>query len=322
MDKAKSLAATASSAVVPGKPGRLLWQRIKRNRELYLIILPVILYYLVFHYKPMYGLIIAFQDYSPRKGILGSPWVGLENFITFFKSIYFGRIIRNTLQISLSTLIFGFPAPILLALLINELRSRVFSKFVQTITYMPHFISLVVICAMIREFVKSDGFITEILMNLFNYGGKDLLSRTNAFVPIYVLSNIWQGVGWGSIVYLAALSGIDPQLYEAAKVDGASSRWQQTIHITLPCLLPTIIIMFIMRMGQVMSVGYEKIILLYNEGIYESADVISTYVYRMGLVNRQYSFSAAVGLFNSIINFALVVLANKISRRLTETSLW
>jgi putative aldouronate transport system permease protein len=187
---------------------------------------------------------------------------------------------------------------------------------------MPHFISLVVICAMIREFVKSDGFITEILMNLFNYEGKDLLSKADAFVPIYVLSNIWQGIGWGSIVYLAALTGIDPQLYEAAKVDGASSRWKQTIYITLPCLLPTIIIMFIMRMGQVMSVGYEKIILLYNEGIYQTSDVISTYVYRMGLVNRQYSFSAAVGLFNSMINFALVILANKISKKVTETSLW
>lgn len=322
MEKVKNLPAKALSIAAPSKSRSLVWQRIKRNKELYLLILPVIIYYLLFHYKPMYGLVISFQDFSPRKGILGSNWVGIENFATFFKSIYFGRIIRNTLQISLSTLIFGFPAPIILALLINEIRSKYFSRFIQTITYMPHFISLVVICAMIREFVKSDGFITEILINMFNYGGKDLLSRTNAFVPIYVLSNIWQGVGWGSIIYLAALTGIDPQLYEAAKVDGASSRWQQTIHITLPCLLPTIIIMFIMRMGQVMSVGYEKIILLYNEGIYESADVISTYVYRMGLVNRQYSFSAAVGLFNSIINFTLVVLANKISKKVTETSLW
>lgn len=270
----------------------------------------------------MYGLIISFQDFRPRKGIWGSDWVGLENFITLFKSIYFGRIIRNTLTISLSTLLFGFPAPIILALLINELKSKYFSRFVQTITYMPHFISLVVICAMIREFVKSDGFITEILVRLFNYEGSNLLSKANAFVPIYVISNIWQGVGWGSIVYLAALTAIDPQLYEAAKVDGASSRWKQTIHITLPCLLPTIIIMFIMRMGQVMSVGYEKVILLYNEGIYESADVISTYVYRMGLVNRQYSFSSAVGLLNSVINFTLVILANKISKQVSETSLW
>lgn len=301
---------------------RVSWQRIKRNKEIYLLILPVLVYYILFHYKPMYGLIIAFQDYKPRKGISGSEWVGLENFKMFFSSIYFGRLLKNTLKISLSTLLWGFPAPIILALLINELKSKRFSRFVQTVTYMPHFISLVVFCAMIREFVGTNGFITQLLTVFFGYDGKDLLSRANAFVPIYVISNIWQGVGWGSIVYLAALTGIDPQLYEAAKVDGCNSRWKQTIHITLPCLLPTIIIMFIMRMGQVMSVGYEKIILLYNEGIYSTADVISTYVYRMGLVNRQYSFSTAVGLFNSVINFILVITTNRISRKVSETSLW
>lgn len=269
----------------------------------------------------MYGLIISFQDFTPRRGIEGSEWVGLENFKTFFGSIYFGRVIRNTLTISLSTLLFGFPAPILLALFINELRGKVYARTVQSITYMPHFISMVVLCAMIREFVKTEGFITEFLVKFFFYDGKDLLSKTDAFTPIYVISNIWQGVGWGSIVYLAALTGIDMELYEASKVDGAG-RWKQTTNITIPCLLPTIIIMFIMRMGNMMTVGYEKIILLYNEGIYEKADVISTYVYRMGLLSRQYSFSAAVGLFNSVINFMLVVLANKISRKISETSLW
>ncbi|AGC69655.1 carbohydrate ABC transporter membrane protein 1, CUT1 family [Thermoclostridium stercorarium subsp. stercorarium DSM 8532] len=323
MNKAIQLQNSASGAMSkPKKQKSIVWQRIKRNKEIYLLILPVIIYYILFHYKPMYGVVIAFQDFRPRKGISGSEWVGLENFMTFFKSIYFGRLIRNTLRISLSTLIFGFPAPIILALMINELRSKYFARFVQTITYMPHFISLVVICAMIRDFVKSNGVITQLLVALFGYDGKDLLSKASAFVPIYVISNIWQGVGWGSIVYLAALTAIDPQLYEAAEVDGCSTRWKKIIHITLPCLLPTIIIMFIMRMGQIMSVGYEKIILLYNEGIYETADVISTYVYRMGIVNRQYSFSAAVGLFNSVINFALVILANKISRAVSETSLW
>lgn len=297
------------------------WRRMKRNKELYLLVLPVIIYYLVFHYKPMYGLIVAFLDYSPRLGISGSEWVGLEHFRTFFGSVYFGRLLRNTLNISLSTLIFGFPAPIILALLMNELRGKFFPRLTQTITYMPHFISLVVLCAMIREFVKTDGFITELLVKYFNYDGKNLLSKSDLFTPIYVISNIWQGVGWGSIVYLAALTGIDLELYEAAKVDGAG-RWKQTLKITIPCLLPTIIIMFIMRMGQIMNIGAEKIILLYNEGIYEKADIISSYVYRMGLINRQYSFSAAVGLFNSVINFALVILANKISRKLSETSLW
>lgn len=320
MKKAKQNDSTA--AIVPVMSnGELLRRRIWRNKELYLLILPVIIYYLVFHYKPMYGLIIAFQDYSPRRGISGSEWVGLKHFEAFFGSIYFGRLLRNTLEISLATLIFGFPAPIILALLMNELRSKLFSRITQTITYMPHFVSMVVLCAMIREFVKEGGFITNFLVNAFGYDGNNLLSRSAYFTPIYVISNIWQGVGWGSIVYLAALTGIDMELYEAARVDGAG-RWKQTVHITIPSILPTIIIMLIMRMGQVMSVGYEKVILLYNEGIYDRADVISTYVYRMGIMNRQYSFSAAVGLFNSIVNFILVIAANQISRKVSETSLW
>lgn len=312
----------SAAATVPTMTnGQLLKRRIWRNKELYLLILPVIIYYLVFHYKPMYGLIIAFQDYSPRRGISGSDWVGLEHFKAFFGGIYFGRLLRNTLTISIATLIIGFPAPIILALLMNELRNKLFSRITQTITYMPHFISMVVMCAMIREFVKSDGFITEWLIKFFGYDGKNLLSRSGYFLPIYVITNIWQGVGWGSIVYLAALTGIDMELYEAARVDGAG-RWKQTIHITIPSIMPTIIIMLIMRMGQVMSVGYEKIILLYNEGIYDKADVISTYVYRMGIMDRQYSFSAAVGLFNSVVNFILVIAANQISRKVSETSLW
>ncbi len=291
------------------------------KKELYLLVLPVLLYYFLFHYKPMYGLIISFMDFSPRRGISGSPWVGLEHFVNFFQSVYFGRLLTNTLRISLSTLIIGFPAPIILALLMNELKSKAFSRVSQTVTYMPHFVSLVVICSMIREFVKSDGFITQFLSAVLGFEEKNLLSTASNFVPIYVISDIWQGIGWGSIVYLAALTAVDMELYEAARIDGAN-RWKQTLHVTLPGILPTIIIMFIMRLGQVMNVGYEKIILLYNEGIYETADVISTYVYRMGLVNRQYSFSAAVGLFNAVINFALVVLANKISKKASDTSLW
>ena len=258
-------------------------KKMWKQKELYLIVLPVLLYYLLFHYKPMYGLIIAFMDYSPRRGISGSTWVGLQHFMNFFQSIYFKRLLGNTLKISLATIVFGFPAPIILALLMNELRSKKFARVTQTITYMPHFISTVVICSMI--------------------------------------SDIWQGVGWGSIVYLAALTAVDTELYEAAQIDGAG-RWKQMLHITLPGIMPTIIIMLIMRLGQVMSVGYEKIILLYNEGIYETADVISTYVYRMGLVDRQYSFSAAVGLFNSVVNFLLVILANRFSKKVSDTSLW
>ena len=319
MKKAKQ---NDSAAIVPVMSNwELTKKRIWRNKELYLIILPAIIYYILFHYKPMYGLIIAFQDYSPRRGVWGSDWVGLRNFKDFFGGIYFWRLLRNTLSISLTTLVVGFPAPIILALLVNELRSKWFSRITQTITYMPHFVSMVVLCAMIREFVAEDGFITQLLVKFFGYDGKNLLSRGAYFTPIYAISNIWQGVGWGSIVYLAALTGIDMELYEAARVDGAN-RWKQTIHITLPSIAPTIIVMLIMRMGQIMSVGHEKIILLYNEGIYEKADVISTYVYRMGIINRQYSFSAAVGLFNSVVNFILVIAANQISKKVSETSLW
>lgn len=296
-------------------------KKVWKQKELYLLVLPVLLYYLIFHYKSMYGLMIAFMDYSPRRGIEGSGWVGLQHFMNFFDSIYFGRLLRNTLRISIATIIFSFPAPIILALLMNELRSKRFARVTQTITYMPHFISMVVICSMIREFVKPEGFVTQILVKFFGCSGSNLLSAPENFLPIYVISDIWQGVGWGSIVYLAALTAVDTELYEAAAIDGAN-RWKQTLHITIPSIMPTIIIMFIMRLGQVMSVGYEKIILLYNEGIYETADVISTYVYRMGLVDRQYSFSAAVGLFNSAINFALVILANRISKKVSDTSLW
>ncbi len=318
MAKAKQNSSIAAPVM---SNGELMKRRIWRNKELYLLVLPVIIYYLIFHYKPMYGLIIAFQDYSPRRGISGSEWVGFQHFTDFFTGIYFGRLLRNTLEISLATLIFGFPAPILLALLVNELRSKWFSRITQTITYMPHFVSMVVLCAMIREFVKEGGLVTDILSSVFGYDGKNLLSRSAYFTPIYVITNIWQGVGWGSIVYLAALTGIDMELYEAARVDGAN-RWNQTIHITIPSIMPTIIIMLIMRMGQIMGIGHEKIILLYNEGIYERADVISTYVYRMGIMNRQYSFSSAVGLFNSVVNFILVIGANQISKKVSETSLW
>lgn len=296
------------------------WKIIRKNKAVYLIVLPVIIYYILFHYKPMYGIIISFMDYNPRRGISGSQWVGMKHFIDFFTGPYFWRLLGNTLKLSLSTLIFGFPVPIILALLINELHNKKFSKAVQTITYMPHFVSMVVLCAMVRQFVGANGFITNFL-SMFGYDGGNLLNHGEYWIPIYVISNIWQGAGWGSIVYLAALTGIDSELYDAAKVDGAN-RWKQTLNVTIPCLLPTIIIMLIMRVGQIMGVGYEKTILLYNEGIYDVADIISTYVYRRGLLDRQFSFSTAVGLFNSVVNFILVVGANQISKKTTETSLW
>ena len=302
---------------------RRLGKDLKRYSGAYVMAIPVVAFYLLFCYKPMYGIIIAFKDYSPAAGIWGSDWAsnhGLQNFIDFFQSYYFGRILKNTLVISLTSILFGFPAPIILALLLNELRNEKFKRITQTISYMPHFISLVVICSMIKMFTSDKGLVTYLLSFL---GGPEisLLTKPQYFVPIYVISGVWQELGWGAIIYLAALSGIDQELYEAARIDGAN-RWQQTLHVTLPGISSTIIIMLLLRMGSVMSVGYEKIILLYNEGIYETADVISTFVYRKGLQDFQWSYSTAVGIFNSVINFIIVVLFNRISRKFGEVSLW
>ncbi len=292
----------------------------KRNRTIYLLLIPVLLYYIMFHYAPMYGSVIAFQNFKPQKGILGSDFVGLMHFKNFFNSPFFGRILFNTLRISFASIIFGFPAPIILALLLNELKFPRFAKVVQNITYMPHFISLVVICSLIREFTLDTGVINYIL-GFFGFTPTSLLNFPQYFTTVYVASGIWQEIGWGSIIYLAALSGLDPALYEAATIDGAN-RFDQMLHVTLPGILPTIIIMLILKLGQVLSVGYEKIILLYNDNTMSVADVISTYVYAKGLLDLDWSFSSAVGLFNSIINFLFLNAANFISKKTSEYSLW
>jgi putative aldouronate transport system permease protein len=291
------------------------------NRNLHLMAIPVFLYYLVFHYGPMYGVIIAFKDFLPSKGIWRSQWIGLENFITFFKDYNFVRIIRNTFLINVYSLLFGFPIPIIFALLLNEIRGSAFKRFTQTVTYLPHFISIVVMCGIIKDFVEPDGLVVQILVYLFHMKKVDLLSQAGLFRGIYVGTGIWQEFGWNSIIYIAALTAIDPTLYEAAVVDGAG-RFRQVIHITIPSIMPTIIILLILRIGQMMSVGYEKIILLYNPLTFETADVIQSYVYRRGLLQFDYSFSAAAGLFNSLINTFFVLSANKISKTFSETSLW
>ncbi|GBG11228.1 sugar ABC transporter permease [Paenibacillus agaridevorans] len=300
------------------------WDKAKkdwlRNYSLYLIVSPVILYYIVFHYAPIYGAIIAFKDYLPMKGVLGSPWVGFKHFQDFFESYYFWRVLKNTLVISLTSLVFGFPAPIILALLINEVKKKLFSRFVQTVTYMPHFISLVVVCGLVLDFTRDSGIINAII-GLFGGDKVTMLNHPGYFVPVYVTSEIWQEIGWGSIIYLAAMGSIDPQQYEAATIDGAG-RWKQTVHVTLPGIAPTIMILLILKIGGILSVGYEKIILLYNPAIYETADVISTYVYRKGLQEFAWSFSSAVGLFNSTINFVLLLTANWLSRKVNQSSLW
>lgn len=300
--------------------GNIIRKDFYKNKELYLIALPVIIYYLMFHYKPMYGAIIAFKNFVPSKGIMGSPWIGFKNFQDFFGTYYFWRLLRNTLTISATSIIFGFPAPIILALLINELRQKAFTRVVQTITYLPHFISLVVICGMLKEFTADTGVINS-LVSMFAGKLDNLLNYPKYFVPIFVGSEIWQGVGYGSIIYLAALMGIDQEQYEAANIDGAN-KWKQMIHITIPGILPTIVVMFILRVGGILNVGFEKIILLYNPVIYETSDVISSFVYRKGLQEFNFSFSSAVGLFNSVINFAFLISANWLSRKLNETSLW
>lgn len=292
----------------------------KLNKELYVMILPVIIFYVIFHYKPMAGIVIAFKNFKPSRGLWDSPWVGLKHFYDFFSSFYFWRILKNTIVINFTDLLWGFPAPIILALLINELKNKFFKSSVQTITYLPHFISLVVVCGMIKDFTSDSGIISYII-SLFGGETKNLLQHPQYFVPVFVASGIWQHIGWGTIVYLAALTGIDQELYEAAEVDGAN-KWRQTLNITIPGIAPTIIILLILRIGQLLSVGFEKIILLYNPAIYETADVISSYVYRKGLQESNFSYSAAVGLFNSLINFVLLISSNKLSKKYNETSLW
>ena len=293
---------------------------LRRNWELYLIFLPILAYYILFHYAPMYGALIAFKDYRPVAGILESDWVGLHQFKQFMSGHYFWTLLRNTLVLSFSNLIFGFPIPILLALLINELRSRGFARLVQTTTYMPHFISLVVICGMVREFTKSDGVVT-LIFSWFGFPKQTMLNNGNLYMPIYVISSIWQEAGWGSIIYLAALTGIDQNLYEAAEIDGAG-RFKRTIYITIPSILPTIIIMFIMRTGKIMSIGAEKTILLYNPSIYDQSDIVASYVYRRGIAGTDWSYSSAVGIFNSVINFLLVVFVNRLSNKISGSGLW
>jgi putative aldouronate transport system permease protein len=298
----------------------LLSKDIKKNKYVYMMAVPVVIYYFIFHYMPIYGTIIAFKDFSPGKGIFDSAWVGLKHFENFFSSFYFWRLIKNTMLISVLNLIFGFPAPVILALLLNEVGNKLFKRSVQTVTYLPHFISLVVVAGIIRDFTASRGIINDIIVWLGGTRGA-LLQKPSLFRTIYISSEIWQHTGWGAIIYMAALAGIDQEQYEAAVIDGAN-RFRRLIHITIPGIMPTIVILFILRMGRMLSVGFEKIILLYNPAIYETADVISSFVYRRGLQEFDWSFSTAVDLFNSVINFILIVLANRISRKLNESSLW
>jgi putative aldouronate transport system permease protein len=269
----------------------------------------------------MYGIVIAFKNYNIYTGINDSPWVGFKYFKEFFSSIFFWRLIRNTLLISLYGLVFGFPAPIILALLFNELKDGVFKRSTQTISYLPHFVSTVIIVSMFVQFLSPSRGLVNNIISMFGGEKVYFLGDPKYFRSLYTMMGIWAGVGWGTIIYLAAMTGIDPELYEAAIIDGCG-HLRQVWHITLPCISSTIIIMLIFKVGQLLSVGAESIILMYNPAIYETADVISTYVYRRGLVEAQYSFAAAVGLFNSIAGLILITGTNAIAKKFSETSLW
>jgi putative aldouronate transport system permease protein len=297
-----------------------LLQSTWKQKYLYMMVLPGFALVFIFSYIPMYGILIAFKDYSVAKGIWGSSWVGLKYFEMFLSNPLAMRTLKNTILLGLYSLLFGFPAPIILALLFNELRSHLFKRFVQTVSYFPHFISTVIIVGMIKEFTSLSGFVN----NAIGYLGIDpinFLAESEFFRTIFISSGIWQGIGWGTILYLAALSNVDPTLYDVASIDGAN-RWQKIRNISLPSIMPTTIILFILAVGGILSSDFTKVLLLYNPATYETADVIGTYVYREALQGGRFEYGAAVGLMLSVVSFIFVFITNGISRKISESSLW
>lgn len=299
---------------------RRTFGRIKQNRGLYLLLLPVVVLSLLFAYKPMYGVLIAFKDYSPALGIDGSPWVGFKHFEKFFHSYQFSTTIKNTIVISLYS-IATFPIPIVLALMVNQMRANRFRRFFQTVSYMPHFISTVVMVGLMLILLSPSTGLVGNLYKLFGGDAPDLIGSAGWFSSIYVWSDVWQHVGWDSIIYIAALSTVDPSLYEAATVDGAS-RWHKIRYIDIPMLMPTAITLLILRVGGLLGVGFEKVYLMQNDLNITASEILSTYIYKIGLLSSQYSFSSAVNLFNTVINFLLLILVNQISKKYSENSLW
>lgn len=291
------------------------------NKYLWGMALIPVLYYVIFCYVPMYGVVIAFENYSPYRGIFAGPWVGFKYFTEFFHSIYFFRLLRNTILLNVYSILWGFPAPIILALVINSLTNRAYKKCVQTISYLPHFISTVIVVGIFATLLSTNGGIVNKIITACGGEAINFFAEPEWFRTIYISSGIWQSAGWDSIIYLAALSGVDPQLYEAATVDGAT-KFKQLIYITVPSILPTVIILLILRMGNIMSVGMEKVLLMYSPLTYSTADVINTYVYRVGIGNNQMSYGTAVGLFQSAVNFIIIFAVNRISRKVSEISLW
>ncbi len=304
-----------------GTPLKQRASRLLKSYQLYLFVLPAVLYYVLFHYAPLYGIQIAFKNFLAFKGIAGSPWVGLEHFERFFRSFEFTKIILNTIKLSVLQLVVGFPAPIILALMLNQLMHKRFKKFVQTVIYAPHFISTVVIAGMLFLFLSPDTGMVNKLIGLFGGEPVFFMGDPDWFRPVYVLSEIWQNTGWGTIIYLAALTTISPELHESAVVDGAN-KFQRILHIDIPGIMPTAVILLILSTGNIMSLGFEKVYLLQTPLNLPSSEIISTYVYKTGLVGAQYSFSTAVGLFNSVINFIILITVNQIAKKASNTSLW
>ena len=302
---------------------RMSWfkEHLRNEWQIYVMLAPTIIWFIVFLYKPMYGLQIAFKDYSIFRGVSGSPWVGFEHFHTLFGSDQFLRAVKNTFMISMLSLCFGFPMPIILALMFNEITNQVFKKTAQTIVYLPHFISTVIIAGIVITAFSPSAGIVNTFLEWLGFESIYFLIKPEWFRPIFIGSGIWQEAGFSSIVFLAAIAGVSPSLYESAVVDGAS-RWQMMWKITLPAILPTIIIMLIIRIGNLLEVGFELIILLYQPSTYSTGDVINTLIYRQGLQGAQYDLAAAAGLFNASVAFVLVMTANTISKRYSRTSLW
>ncbi|QNK60135.1 sugar ABC transporter permease [Paenibacillus sp. PAMC21692] len=297
-------------------------KRLDDSKYLLLLFLPAALFYLIFEYAPMFGIVVAFKDYNTFAGVWASDWVGLKYFRIFlFENPDFLLLLRNTFLLGVYSLVWGFPAPIILALLLNELRSSIFKRTVQTVSYLPHFVSNVVIVSMITMFLSPDGGLVNKIIGIFGADPVYFLSKSEFFRTIYVSSGIWQGVGWGTIIYLAALTAVDPHLYEAAELDGAG-RWKRMLHVSIPGIVPVIIILLILNIGGLLGTGFEKVFLLYNPMVYATADIFSTYTYRVGLLQGNFSYATAIGVFNGVVGFILIVATNRLAKRTQETSLW
>lgn len=311
----------APAEALPVRQKSEFTKKLKDGKFLLLLAIPTVICLALFYYLPMYGIIIAFMDYKPFKGFTGSEWVGFENFMRFFNYKFFWRILRNTLLLSVYSLIWGFPAPIILALLLNEVTSTKFKKFVQTISYMPHFYSTVVVVGLFTMFLAPTGGLITKFLDMIGIHNVNILADARYFRTIYIISGIWQSTGWGAIIYLAALTNVDPQLYEAAYVDGAT-KMRCLWNITLPSIAPTIITMLLLNLGGLLNVGFEKAFLLQKPTTYETSEIISTYVYKAGLQSSNFSYGTAVGLFNSVISLILLICSNYVARHVSETSLW